>query len=182
MLLLGCKPVGRYTEQHDVFFGIGNSLIDLVPEIIQSWPEAKGDIHIDAWREVGFVDNYSIHVLPKKQPGADDGLKDIKLFFLNLGGYKQNEFDEFHYKMIVACENKSAAIQQAKKTAFYKHIGFKGAPSHIDDKYGVDVDDVYEIEDILPSHIKEQYTIMLSHSTNPIEDPVHLGYFRLNKL
>ena len=182
MLLLGCKPAGRYTEQHDVFFGIGNSLIDLVPEIIQSWPEAKGDIHIDAWREVGFVDNYSIHVLPKKQPGADDGLKDIKLFFLNLGGYKQNEFDEFHYKMIVACENKSAAIQQAKKTAFYKHIGFKGAPSHIDDKYGVDVDDVYEIEDILPSHIKEQYTIMLSHSTNPIEDPVHLGYFRLDKL
>jgi len=33
MLLLGCKPPGRHTEQHDVFFGIARSLRDLVPEI-----------------------------------------------------------------------------------------------------------------------------------------------------
>jgi len=181
MLLLGCTPKGRYTEQHDIFFGIGVSLRDLVPDIIRSWPEAKGDIHIDAWREVGFVDNYLVHVLPK-QTSMDVGLKNIKLFFLNLGGYKQNEFDEYHYKMIVACENKSVAIQQAKKTAFYKHIGFKGAPSHIDDKYGVDVDDIYEIEDILPEHLKANYTLTFSPSTKAIEDPLHLGYFRLDRL
>ncbi|MGN6440105.1 MAG: DUF1543 domain-containing protein [Agriterribacter sp.] len=34
MLLLGCKPAGRHTEQHDVFFGIGASLKDLIPDII----------------------------------------------------------------------------------------------------------------------------------------------------
>ena len=182
MLLLGCTLKGRFTEQHDVFFGIGNTLKDLVPDILRSWPEAEGNIHIDAWREVRFVDNYSINVFSKQQPFTNSGLKDIRLFFLNLGGYKQNEFDEYHYKLLTAVKNKTVAIQQAKATAFYKHTGFKSAESHIDDKYGVDVDDVYEIQDILPGHLKEKYTIELSATTNTIEDQVHLGYFRLDKL
>ena len=84
--------------------------------------------------------------------------------------------------MLVACENKSVAIQQAKATAFYKHTGFKGAASHIDDKYGVDVDDIFEIEDILPAHIKEKYKIVLSPTDITTEDEVNLGYFRLEKL
>ena len=84
--------------------------------------------------------------------------------------------------MLVACENKSVAIQRAKATAFYKHTGFKGAASHIDDKYGVDVDDIFEIEDILPGHIKEKYSIVLSPTDNATEDEVNLGYFMLEKL
>lgn len=62
MLLLGCKPHDRYTEQHDVFFGIGESLQDLIPSIIAFWPEAEGKIHIDAWRHVAVVDGYQITV------------------------------------------------------------------------------------------------------------------------
>ena len=69
-----------------------------------------------------------------------------RLFFINLGGYKENEFEEYHYKMLTACEDKSVAIQAAKQTAFYKHTGFKGATSHIDDKYGVDVDDILRLK------------------------------------
>ena len=182
MLLLGCTPKGRYTEQHDIFFGIGNSLIDLVPDIVHSWPEANGDIHIDAWREIRFVDNYEVNVFLKKERQKDETIKNIKLFFLNLGGYKQNEFDEYHYKMLVACENKSVATQKAKETAFYKHVGYKGAPSHIDDKYGVDVDDIYEIEDVLSQQLKSTYTIALSRAMSPNRDQIHLGYFRLDKL
>ena len=30
MTLIGCTPAGRNIEQHDVFFGIGNSLKDIV--------------------------------------------------------------------------------------------------------------------------------------------------------
>jgi len=182
MLLLGCTPEGRHTEQHDIFFGISDTLKELIPAIIESWPEAKGDIHIDAWREVTHVDKNTVQVYLKQQIPANAGDKKNKLFFLNLGGYKQNEFEEFHYKMLVACEKKSVAIQRAKETAFYKHTGFKGAPSHIDDKYGIDVDDVFEIEDILPWDTKEQYGIVLSPTDNMIEDEVNLGYFMLEKL
>jgi hypothetical protein len=84
--------------------------------------------------------------------------------------------------MLVACENKSIAIRRAKETAFYKHTGFKEAPSHIDDKYGVDVDDVFEIEDILPKHIKENYSLVLSPTNNVTADKINLGYFQLHKL
>jgi hypothetical protein len=182
MLLLGCKPKGRNTEQHDIFFGIGETLKSLVPSIIEAWPEAKGKIHIDAWREVNYVDQFAIEIIDKQPAFANEDAKKSKLFFINLGGYKENEFEEYHYKMLTACENKSVAIQAAKQTAFYKHTGFKGATSHIDDKYGVDVDDVFEIEDILSDELKKKYSIMLFPATDSKEDALNLGYFILDKL
>ncbi len=182
MLLLGATPKGRYTEQHDIFFGVAEALKDLVPAIIKSWPEADGEIHIDAWREVNYVDGYIVKVYEKQEASAMSFVEQSKIFFLNLGGYKQNEFEEFHYKMLVAAENKSVAIRCSKETAFYKHTGFKEAPSHVDDKYGVDVDDVFEIEDILQKDIKEKYSIVLLPTNDLTKDKINLGYFQLHKL
>ena len=180
MVLLGCKPKGRYTEQHDIFFGIGCDLKDLIPDITASWPEAP-KIHIDAWREVTEVEGFTIHVVQK-----EEGYKNIeqagKLFFLNLGGYKKNEFEEYHYKMLVVGKQKTVAIQKAKESAFYKHTGFKGADSHIDDKYGIDVDDIYEIADILPHHLKEKFTLQITTGAVDKKDIWHLGYTILSKL
>ena len=177
MLLVGCTPPGRYTEQHDVFFGIGETVKDLIPEVIAFWPEAKGKLHFDAWREISQVNGYRVRTMAagEKENSA------IKLFFINLGGYKQNEFEEFHYKMIIAAADKSEAIGISKKTAFFRHTGFKGADSHIDDKYGIDVDDIFEIKDILPEEIKQQYRIIVTKDETPLpEDEIHLGYFKLN--
>jgi hypothetical protein len=67
-----------------------------------------------------------------------------------------------------------------KKTAFFRHTGFKGANAHIDDKYGVDVDDAYEITDILPATAKEKYSIIVTPADSLIEDEMHLGYFKLS--
>ncbi len=177
MLLLGCTPSGRHTEQHDVFFAIGNSLKDLKEEIITFWPEANGKIHIDAWREVTEVDGYQIKVVGKEEESTNK-----RLFFLNLGGYKEGEFDELHYKMLTVSDEKVTAIKRAKETAFYRHTGFEGATSHIDDKYGVDVDDVFEIEDILSTSIKQEYKLQISLATAIPKDEMHLGYLILSKL
>lgn len=174
MILLGCRPKGRFTEQHDIFFGIGRSLAGLVPAIKASWPEAKGAVHIDAWRKITQVADYAITVSEK----ADTKSNAQRLFFINLGGYKPGEFDEFHYKIVVVAANKAEAIQQAKQTAFYRHTGFKGATSHIDDKYGIDVDDAFEIKDIL-SDKRFQVTIT-PHEAR--EDPMQLGYLKLEKI
>lgn len=88
MLLLGCKPDGRNTEQHDIFFGIAAHLKELIGDIVDFWPEAKGRIHIDAWREVNYIDNYKIEIVEKQhmQLAAESS---NRLFFLNLGGYKK---------------------------------------------------------------------------------------------
>ena len=97
MLLLGCKPPGRNTEQHDIFFGMAHSLKELIPSIFEAWPAANKKIHIDAWREVNFVDGYAVKVYEKNQPNTHAAELKAKLFFINLGGYKENEFEEFHF-------------------------------------------------------------------------------------
>ena len=106
MLLIGCKPPGRHTEQHDIFFGIAERINDLIPAVKKFWPEADGKMHLDGWREVTQVDGYTVTVQPKHETV---GNSNTKLFFINLGGYKKNEFEEFHYKLIIAATDKAAA-------------------------------------------------------------------------
>jgi hypothetical protein len=178
LLILGCRPNGRNTEQHDTFFGIGNSLSDLLPQIESFWPDG-GKMHIDSWREVTTVDGHAIKVFNKENaPAASVN----KLFFLNLGGYKPADMEEYHYKLLSVANGKAEAISAAKQTAFYLHTGFKGATSHIDDKYGVDVDDVYEIKDILPQQLKDKYVIVMEPAASITADELHIGYLKLSSL
>src|SRR5580692_1886432 len=124
MVLLGCTPKGRNIEQHDIFFGIGRSLKDLVPEILEFWSAGEARVHIDAWREINFLDGHLIHVQSRKIPNEqlDRANGKNKLFFINLGGYKQNEFEEFHYKCLIVASDRGIAIQQSKQTAFFMHL------------------------------------------------------------
>lgn len=179
MIMLGCRPEGRYTEQHDIFFGIGNSLKELIPHMKHFWPEAKGRIHIDAWREVTVVDNYSITIHSK---GSRINQNE-NLFFINLGGYKENEFEEYHYKVLSIGETLSEATKKAKNTTFYKHCGFEGAVSHIDDKFGIDVDDIFNVKDILMPIFKDHFDIQITQSEIQLpEDILHIGYLKLDKI
>ncbi len=174
MVLLGCTPKGRLTEQHDIFFGIGTSVEALKPDMYRFWPDG-GQLHVDSWREVTHVGNHKISIVPKAEgvPGEQ------KLFFVNLGGYKPGEFEEYHYKTVIVGQTMADAVKQAKQSTFYKHYGFKGATSHIDDKYGIDVDDMHKVEDILAPHFKEQYHIYITPTDNPAEDELHIGYLKL---
>lgn len=179
MILIGCKPKGRHTEQHDIFFGIAAELRDLIPEMLSFWPEAEGDMHVDGWREVTQVDGQDIKAALRTDVLASN---QNNLFFINLGGYKKDEFEEFHYKMVVAAAEKSTAIKAAKQTAFFKHTYFDGANAHIDDQYGIDVDDVYRIEEVLSPSTLSQYQIVLSDAMVEKQDELHLGYFKLSSL
>lgn len=175
MVLLGCTPKGRLTEQHDIFFGIGESVEALKEDMYKFWPDG-GQLHIDSWREVTQVDGYAISIVPKQEVATPE-----KLFFINLGGYKPGEFEEYHYKTLIVATSMAGAVKTSKRTAFYKHFGFKGAVSHIDDKYGIDVDDLHNVEDILAPHLKEQFSISITKSETPVEDELHIGYLKLGK-
>ena len=114
MTIIGCRPSGRLTEQHDVFFGIGNQLADLIPQINAFWPEVKGKFHLDSWREVTKVGEYEICVVDK----GDYKTNEQALFFLNLGGYLPQEMEEFHYKKLVVAPSLAVAQHEIKKTNF----------------------------------------------------------------
>ena len=179
MVMLGCRPKGRFTEQHDVFFGIAKSLKELIPQINKFWPEAQGKLHIDVWREVTNVANHQIEIVPK----ASIKEKNKSLYFINLGGYKQNEFDEFHYKMLAVTDDLAEAIKKAKQTSFYKHYGFKGAVSHIDDKFGIDVDDIFNVEEILNPIFTSDFDIQVTASDTELQsDELHIGFLKLDKI
>ncbi|MFD2865144.1 DUF1543 domain-containing protein [Mucilaginibacter antarcticus] len=182
MLLLGSKAPGRHVEQHDFFFGIAASLPELVPAIKTFWRGAVGNLHIDGWREVNTVQGYSIVVVLKDENTVPS---DNKLFFINLGGYTAGQLEEQHYVILSVNTDRSQAIQNAKKAAFFKTntiASVKGANAHIDDKYGIDVDDIYKIEEMLPKAQKDKYHIAIAPGANLCEDEVHLGYFRLDRL
>jgi len=178
MVLIGCRPPGRLTEQHDMFFGIAESLKELVPQMKAFWPEVKGQLHIDCWREVTQVADYAVSVVPKKEKSGSDN---PHLFFINLGGYKPGEFEEYHYKILAVGKDSAEAVKQSRQTAFYKHCGFKGGESHMDDKYGIDTDDLFKIEDVLESSLTEKYTLQITPSSG-LEDELHIGYVQIKKL
>ena len=175
MLLIGASPAERNIEQHDIFFGIGESIKDLVPDVMAFWP-GNNKLHFDAWREITSVNGYKVEVILKNEARPKSR---FKLFFINLGGYRQNEFEEFHYKMVIVATDKSEAINISKKTAFFRHTGFKGATAHIDDKFVIDVDDIYEIMDILPAAAKKKWNLLITSDELLTEDEIHLGYFKL---
>ena len=179
MLLLGSKAPIRNVEQHDYFFGIANSLKELVPQIKAFWPEAGNSIHVDGWREVNYVNGYQVKVVEKSENTI---ISDRKLFFINLGGYQSGKLEEQHYIVLSVHDNRASAVSDAKKTVFFKTNSIKGANSHVDEKYGIDVDDIYRIEDILDPQQKEKYHILIEQDPDMPEDEVHLGYFKLDKL
>jgi hypothetical protein len=175
MILLGCRPKDRLTEQHDIFFGIESSLKSLVPQLKSFWPKGKSNLHIDAWRAVRVVDGYSISV--SKQQAVSN--QHLNLYFINLGGYQRGNFDELHYKILMVASTIAEASERAKSEEFYKSFGFPGAESHIDNKY--EVDDIVDIKDLL-SPGEFYLTIEKLNNQDKRADEIHLGYFELSAL
>jgi len=177
-IILGATPKGRNIEQHDVFFGIAESLRDLVPEMKNFWKEADGKIHVDCYQEVKFADGYEVKIVEKGEETPEE-----QLYFINLGGYKKGFFEEFHEQHLMVGNSMGDIVKKAKATDFYKTMGFEGAVSHIDDKHGVDIDDIFNVSDILPQEMKEKYSIVLTKSdVENQENPMGLGYLKIDKI
>lgn len=172
-VILGGTPAGRNIEQHDVFFGIADCLEDLVPEMKAFWTGVK--IHVDCWQEVRFADGYELKITEKTSQKTAE-----QLFFVNLGGYQRGHFQEFHEQHLMVAKSMAEVIKRVKQTAFYKNMGFEKAVSHIDDKHGVDIDDIYNVNDLLPTETKKKYSIILEKSQcENQENEMNIGYLKL---
>jgi hypothetical protein len=183
MVLLGSKPLKRTVEQHDYFFGIASSLQELVPQMIAFWPEAGSSLHIDGWREVTHVEDHSVKITLKNDIQEIGNGK--RLFFVNLGGYQSGKLEEQHYTLLTVQDDRKGAIKTSTTTEFFKASSIasvKSASAHIDEKYGIDVDDIYRIDDVLSEEVRAKYHIELSLSDETHQDQIHLGYYKLDKL
>ena len=188
MVQLGGRPKGRLIEQHDIFFGVANQVRELVEDINHHWPEVKNKWHIDSYRAITKVGNHTVKLIESNNQTANDN--GLKLFFINLGGYQQGSFEEFHHKLLIVAATQAEAIKQAKHSTFYKEFTFKdkdtpfNAASHIDDKFQVDIDDVYNVNDLV-SNIQILIEPMIHNSNelaNADEDKEYVGYLSIKNL
>ncbi|MGP9558687.1 DUF1543 domain-containing protein [Psychrobacter sp. AOP7-A1-24] len=186
MVQLGGRPKGRLIEQHDIFFGATNQVSELVEDINQYWPEVKNKWHVDSYRAITNVGGYGIKLVKSgEQVGKNPNLK---LFFINLGGYQQGSFEEFHYKLLIVATSQAEAIKQAKQSDFYKQFTFKDddssfdAASHIDDKFEVDIDDIYNVNDLLLNVQLLIEPIVITDGVDLKEDKEYVGYLSIKNL
>ena len=188
MIQLGGRPKGRLIEQHDIFFGVANQVNELIADINNHWPEVKNKWHIDSYRAISKVDNYAIKLLESNIQA--EYANDLKLFFINLGGYQQGSFEEFHYKLLIVADSQADAVKQAKQSEFYKQFTFKdkaspfNAASHIDDKFEVDIDDIYNVNDLI-SNVKiiiEPLARAIDEAISIVEDKEYIGYLSIKNL
>lgn len=182
MVLLGSKAQQRNVEQHDFFFGIANELHDLIPRMRDFWPEAGSSLHIDGWREVTFVEGYKVSIVTKTAAQPENTKR---LFFVNLGGYISGRLEEQHYTLLTVQDDRKFAVKAATSTDFFKSNtikAVKSAAAHIDEKYGIDVDEIYRIEDLLSEQDKTNYHIQLEPHTEGQGDSIQLGYLKLDKV
>ncbi|WP_413519438.1 DUF1543 domain-containing protein [Psychrobacter glacincola] len=183
MVQLGGRPKGRLIEQHDIFFGIANQVSELVDDINHHWPEVKNKWHVDSYRAITQVDDYAIKLVESNH--QLESYNDLKLFFINLGGYQQGSFEELHYKMLIVASSQAEAIKQAKQSEFYKQFTFKdisspfNAASHIDDKFAVDIDDIYNVNELI-SNVK--ILIELNPNLDIKQDKEYVGYLSIKNL
>ncbi|MBI4250523.1 DUF1543 domain-containing protein [Candidatus Uhrbacteria bacterium] len=150
LIVLGGKPPGRKIEQHDVAFAIGESIDAVKVSLRQGWEHAS---HIDSYMAIDEVDGYKVSLMDASLQ-ADTGLK---LFFINLGGYRENDLEEYHKKIVVAAANIEEAKTIVKRDSFFLHGYVNDTVSnHIDDKIllmDTAVDDVIIINDMLSSAV-----------------------------
>ena len=187
MVQLGGRPKGRLIEQHDIFFGIANQVSELVDDINQHWPEVKNKWHIDSYRAISKVDDYTIKLVESGSPV--ESANDLKLFFINLGGYQRGSFEEFHYKLLIVAASQADAIKQAKQSEFYKAFTYKdkespfNAASHIDDKFEVDIDDIYNVNDLISNvRLLIEPITNESHELVNADDKEYVGYLSIKNL
>ncbi len=190
MVQLGGRPKGRLIEQHDMFFGVANKVSELIENINTHWPEVKNKWHIDAYRAITKVDGYSIKLIDSRDLSATDSTTNLKLFFINLGGYQQGSFEEFHYKLLTVASTQAEAIKQAKQSQFYKAFTYKdkdspfNAASHIDDKFAVDIDNIYNVNDLF-SNFQLVIELIANDSykrINTANDKEYVGYLSIKNL
>jgi hypothetical protein len=180
VILLGCEMKDRLIEQHDIYFGIGESLQALAPRLKKAWRGAQG-LHVDGFMKVQQVENYKVEILPRQSASTADDI--MRLYFINLGGYAPGVFDEMHYRMLAAADSMASALAKVKQHPFYsegKDVGNKGRP-HVDDKYDLNYE-VDNLTDLNSMFENEGYSIRLTKTDTFSQPEVVLGYMKVDSL
>lgn len=139
-VMLGGRAPGCRIELHDVVFAVGISLESMHEQLLEQWFGTPGRMHIDAYARLDQVAGYRIELRDELYQGEQ------RLFFINIGGYVENELAEQHAYGFIVAPNKTEAKKQAKAELLPGR-----QEKHKDDLY--DVDDCLELVEVAGQHI-----------------------------
>jgi hypothetical protein len=131
---LGGRAPKANTELHDVVFVTGPRIEDTYVQLLDKWFGDPKSLHIDSWLELDVVDGWRVTLTDTPSPESE------KLFFVNLGAYRDGEFTELHAMGFYV----AASAPEAKKRALAEHFKSGFAETHKDDL--LDIDDCIALE------------------------------------
>ena len=139
---LGGRAPKCNTELHDVVFVAGETVEETYGQLMEKWFGTPVGLHLDSWVELDLVDGYRIAL------GSEAGAGAEKLFFVNLGAYRQGLFMELHAILFLVAISALEAKARAKALLRPQLHG----PMHTDDLH--DVDDCLEIGMAAGRHVQ----------------------------
>jgi hypothetical protein len=134
---LGGSAPRSNTELHDVVFAIGADIEATYEALMDKWFGTPKGLHLDSYMELDVVDGHSISLTREKPKGDKKG--DKKLFFVNLGAYRDGVFGEFHAMKFIVTTDKAEAKKRGKAELMQNW----GSPVHTDNLF--EVDDCLEV-------------------------------------
>lgn len=149
-VFLGGRADKCNIELHDVVFTLGEKIEDSYNDLLGKWFGLPDRLHIDSWVEINMVEGYKVSLSKEKNK------TNKKLYFVNLGAYEKNRFEELHESRFMVDINKINVKKRAKKQLL---IGKEQV--HLDDLY--DVDDCIEIKKVSGYYINLERTLKNSN-------------------
>lgn len=98
-------------ELHDMRFVVAPSITDTYDELRRQWWGTPKSLHIDCWAELDQIDGYDVILRPEPFDGPE------RLYYVNLGGYAEDEFLEKHKNVFVVADSLPKAKARALKSA-----------------------------------------------------------------
>lgn len=108
LVYLGGTTPGANIELHDVRFVVGKRIEDTYPQLRQQWFGTPKGLHLDSYLALHNIDGYQIRLstAPVQQQ--------VKLFFVNFGGYYPGKIAEQHDFMLCVAGSVAEAKTRAK--------------------------------------------------------------------
>lgn len=108
VIYIGGSHQQSLIELHDIRLVLAKTIENTYPILRKSWWGIPESLHLDAWGILNYADGHRITISDQHQKHFFK-----QLYFVNLGGYDNNQFTELHKNVFVIAENEAQAKQKA---------------------------------------------------------------------
>ncbi len=137
-LYIGGEHARANIELHDMRFVVARTVTETYDELRRQWWGTPDSLHIDAWAEIEHADGYDIELAPEPFTGRE------RLYYVNIGGYDEDEFLEKHRNVFVVART----MAEAKTRALRENRGWKQL--HRDEQY--EAEQIFALADVAREH------------------------------